>query len=251
MSEDILKVENLYKSFGQTKVLEDVTFSLGTDRLLVIGRSGAGKSVLIKTIIRLLEPDYGKVFLRGVEITSLKERELEEFWRDVGFLFQSGALFDYLTVEENILFVLENVRGMKGEKARRRVLEVLDMVGLPNVGSKMPSELSGGMRKRVALARTIATYPKVLFLDEPTTGLDPITSDYVISSIIELRNYLKIPMITVTHDIEVMKKIGGKVLMLENHRLVFFGDVEEMLSSGNEYTNQFLNGLSEGPIRLP
>ncbi|MEN2998574.1 MAG: ATP-binding cassette domain-containing protein [Brevinematia bacterium] len=246
----VIEVRNLCKSFNNLKVLDNITFSLDSDRLLIIGRSGMGKSVLIKTIVRLLEPERGRVILNGVDITSLKEKELEEFWRDVGFLFQSGALFDSLTVEENILFVIENVRRITGEKARRRVKEVLEMVGLPNVGEKMPSELSGGMRKRVALARTISTYPKILFLDEPTTGLDPITSDYVMSSIIDLKNYLQIPIVVVTHDIEVMKKIGGKLLMLEDHRIVFFGDLEEMFNSGNEYTQQFLKGLSEGPIRV-
>lgn len=245
-----LEVKNLSKSFDSVKVLNDISFSLESDKLLIIGRSGTGKSVLVKTITRLLEPDKGKVIINGVNITSLEEKELEEFWKDVGFLFQSGALFDSLTVEENILFVLENVRKITGERARKRVQEVLEMVGLPNAGKKMPSELSGGMRKRVALARTISTYPKILFLDEPTTGLDPITSDYVISSVIDLKNYLNIPIITVTHDIEVMKKIGGKVLMLENGKIVFFGEFDEMVKSDNEYIKQFLSGVSEGPIKV-
>lgn len=247
---EIIKVEGLYKSFGSHQVLRDINFSIDTDRLLIIGRSGMGKSVLIKSIVRLLEPDRGRVFLNGVEVTSLDEQQLEEFWREVGFLFQSGALFDYMNVEENILFVLENVRGITGEKARRRVREVLEMVGLPNVGSKMPSELSGGMRKRVALARTISTYPSILFLDEPTTGLDPITSDYVVSSVIDLKNYLGIPIVVVTHDIEVMKKVSGKVIMIENSQIVFFGDFEDMLKNGNEYTRQFLSGISTGPINV-
>lgn len=247
---EIIRVEGLYKSFGSHQVLRDINFSVDSDRLLIIGRSGMGKSVLIKSIVRLLEPDRGRVFLNGVEVTSLSERQLEELWREVGFLFQSGALFDYMNVEENILFVLENVRGITGDKAKKRVREVLEMVGLPNVGNKMPSELSGGMRKRVALARTISTYPSILFLDEPTTGLDPITSDYVISSVIELKNYLGIPIVVVTHDIEVMKKISGKVIMIENSQIVFFGDFEDMIRKGNEYTRQFLNGLSEGPINV-
>ncbi|MCS7298852.1 MAG: ATP-binding cassette domain-containing protein [Spirochaetia bacterium] len=247
---EIIRVEGLYKSFGSHQVLRDINFSIDSDRLLIIGRSGMGKSVLIKSIVRLLEPDRGRVFLNGVEVTSLSERQLEELWREVGFLFQSGALFDYMNVEENILFVLENVRGITGDKAKKRVKEVLEMVGLPNVGNKMPSELSGGMRKRVALARTISTYPSILFLDEPTTGLDPITSDYVISSVIELKDYLGIPIVVVTHDVEVMKKISGKVIMIENSQIVFFGDFEDMIRNGNEYIRQFLNGLSEGPINV-
>lgn len=124
------------------------------------------------------------------------------------------------------------------------------MVGLPNINNKMPSELSGGMRKRVALARTISTFPKILFLDEPTTGLDPITSDYVVSSIIELKKILQIPIVVVTHDIEVMKKINGKVIMLESSEIVYFGDFENMLKEGNEYTKQFIKGISEGPIKI-
>ncbi|MCX8028371.1 MAG: ATP-binding cassette domain-containing protein [Brevinematales bacterium] len=245
-----IKVENLYKSFGNNLVLRDISFSIEDDRLLIIGRSGMGKSVLIKSIVRLLEPDRGRVYINDINVSSLSEKELEEFWREVGFLFQSGALFDSLTVEENILFVLENVRGITGETAKKRAKEVLEMVGLPNVGNKMPSELSGGMKKRVALARTISTYPKILFLDEPTTGLDPITSDYVISSVIELKNHLNIPIVVVTHDIEVMKKIGGKVIMLENASIVFFGNLFDMISNGNEYTKQFLSGISNGPIKV-
>lgn len=246
----VIEVFNLRKSFENLVVLNNISFSLDSDSLLIIGRSGTGKSVLIKTIVRLLEPDYGKIFVNGIDVTSLKEDELHELWKDIGFLFQSGALFDFLSVEENILFVLENVRGITGEKAKKRVNEVLEMVGLPNINNKMPSELSGGMRKRVALARTISTFPKILFLDEPTTGLDPITSDYVVSSIIELKKILQIPIVVVTHDIEVMKKINSKVIMLESSEIVYFGDFENMLKEGNEYTKQFIKGISEGPIKI-
>ncbi|MFN4245845.1 MAG: ABC transporter ATP-binding protein [Brevinematia bacterium] len=246
----VIEVENLSKSFEGFKVLDNISFSVDSDKVLVIGRSGMGKSVLIKTIVRLIEPDKGNVYINGIEVTKLNEKELEEFWRDVGFLFQNGALFDSLTVEENILFVLENVRGITGEKANKIAKEVLEMVGLPETGKKFPSELSGGMKKRVALARTISTHPKILFLDEPTTGLDPITTDYVISSVINLKNYLNIPIVVVTHDIDVMKKINGTVIMIENHKIVFFGEFEEMLNNGNEFTEQFLSRSTEGPIKM-
>ncbi len=247
---ETIKVENLSKSFDGFKVLDDISFSVESNEILIIGRSGMGKSVLIKTIVRLIEPDRGKVYVNGTEVTSLNEKELEEFWKDIGFLFQSGALFDSLTVEENILFVLENVRGITGEKAKKIVNDSLEMVGLPGIGKKTPAELSGGMRKRVALARTISTHPKILFLDEPTTGLDPITTDYVISSVINLKNYLNIPIVVVTHDIDVMKKIGGIVIMIENQKIVFFDTLDKMLSEGNEFTKQFLERSTEGPIKI-
>ncbi len=249
--EEFIVVEKLRKSFDGHVVLDGISFSVSYGKdLLVIGKSGVGKSVLLKNIVRLIEPDGGKIFLNGIDITSLSENELREFRKSVGFLFQSGALFDFLSVEDNILFVLENVAGITGEKARRRVREVLEMVGLPNVLHKMPSELSGGMRKRVALARTISVNPKMLLLDEPTTGLDPITSDYVISAIIDMKNYFDIPMVVVTHDIEVMKKIGGHVILIDEGKIVFEGEFEEMLRGGNEYTKQFLLGISEGPIKV-
>lgn len=246
-----LEIENLSKSFGEHLVLNNITFSSGGfDSLLIIGRSGVGKSVLLKVCVRLINPDKGKIFINGIDILSLNEKELESFRRDIGVLFQSGALFDFMNVKENILFVLENVRGITGEKALKKAKEVLEMVGLPNVLDKMPFELSGGMRKRAALARTISTDPKILFLDEPTTGLDPITSDYVISSIVELKSFLKIPLVVVTHDIEVMKKIGGKVLLLDEGRIVFEGALEEMFNKGNEFTKQFLSGSYYGPIKI-
>jgi len=249
--EEFIIVEKLRKSFDGHVVLDGISFSVSYGKdLLVIGRSGVGKSVLLKNIVRLLEPDSGRIIVNGVEVTSLKGDELREFRKSVGFLFQSGALFDFLNVEDNILFVLENVAGITGERARRRVKEVLEMVGLPNVLYKMPSELSGGMRKRVALARTISVSPKILLLDEPTTGLDPITSDYVISAIIDMKSYLNIPMIVVTHDIEVMKKIGGHVILLDEGKIVFEGEFEDMINEGNEHTKQFLLGSSNGPIKV-
>jgi len=249
--EEFIIVEKLRKSFDGHVVLDGISFSVSYGKdLLVIGRSGVGKSVLLKNIVRLLEPDNGRIIVNGVEVTSLKGDELREFRKSVGFLFQSGALFDFLNVEDNILFVLENVAGITGERARRRVKEVLEMVGLPNVLYKMPSELSGGMRKRVALARTISVSPKILLLDEPTTGLDPITSDYVISAIIDMKSYLNIPMIVVTHDIEVMKKIGGHVILLDEGKIVFEGEFEDMINEGNEHTKQFLLGSSNGPIKV-
>jgi len=249
--EEFIIVEKLRKSFDGHVVLDGISFSVSYGKdLLVIGRSGVGKSVLLKNIVRLLEPDNGIIIVNGVEVTSLKDDELREFRKSVGFLFQSGALFDFLNVENNILFVLENVACITGERARRRVKEVLEMVGLPNVLYKMPSELSGGMRKRVALARTISVSPKILLLDEPTTGLDPITSDYVISAIIDMKSYLNIPMIVVTHDIEVMKKIGGHVILLDEGKIVFEGEFEDMINEGNEHTKQFLLGSSNGPIKV-
>ncbi|MGC8767080.1 MAG: ABC transporter ATP-binding protein [Brevinematia bacterium] len=248
---EFVKVENISKSFNNHKVLDNISFSSDNfDSLLIIGRSGVGKSVFLKTCVRLIEPDEGKIFINGIDVLSLNESELEEFRKDIGVLFQNGALFDFMNVEENILFVLENVRGISGQEALNKAKEVLEMVGLPDVLKKMPSELSGGMRKRVALARTISTDPKILFLDEPTTGLDPITSDYVVSSIVELRNLLKVPLVVITHDIEVMKKIRGKVILIYKGKVVFDGSLEKMFSDGNEFTKQFLSGSSYGPISV-
>ncbi len=245
-----IRVHNLAKSFGDKKVLDGLDLELNKgESLVIIGGSGTGKSVLIKCILGLLPVDSGKITIRGQELVGLSTSERQRLLTRFGMLFQGGALFDSMTVAENIAFGL--VQGMRVSKidARKIALEKLDAVDLSkSVADIYPAELSGGMQKRVALARALATNPDVIFFDEPTTGLDPIVSGTINDLIIRCVRDIGASAITITHDINSLRKIADRVGLLFNGKLIWTGTVKEMDKTDNPYVHQFINGLPDGPF---
>lgn len=247
-----IKVHNLHKAFGHKKVLNGVSLEIMPgESLVVIGGSGTGKSVLIKCIQGLLVPDSGSIKIDGQEVVGVSEHEAEELHRKMGMLFQGGALFDSLKVWENVAFGLIENQKIPRKKAREKAIEVLRQVGLtPDVADLYPSELSGGMQKRVGLARAIATRPEIIFFDEPTTGLDPIMSDVINDLIISSVKQLGASALTITHDMASARKIADKIAMLYNGKIIWQGTVKEMDKTHNPYVCQFINGCSQGPIKV-
>lgn len=246
----LIRVENLSKSFGYNKVLDNLSFELyEKESFVVIGGSGTGKSVLIKCILGLLQADSGKILIKDQDITTLSSSERQKLLTHFGMLFQGGALFDSMTVAENVAFGLVQGMGMDKEKARKIAIEKLKAVNLsPSVADIFPAELSGGMQKRVALARAIATNPEVIFFDEPTTGLDPIVSGTINDLIIRSVRDLGASAISITHDINSLRKIADRVGLLFKGRLIWTGTVQEMDKTDNPYVHQFINGLADGPF---
>ncbi len=242
----MIEVRDLQKGFGTQKVLNGISFSIGeSESVVIIGRSGCGKSVLLKHLIGLLRADAGQVIIDGQEISNMAERQLLEVRRKFGMLFQSAALFDSLNVEENIAFVLRREHKLSDAEVRERVEEVLEMVELPGIQKKKPSELSGGMRKRVGLARAIIYKPEIVLYDEPTTGLDPIVSDSIDNLIIRVRERLKITTVVVTHDTRSMRRVGQKILMMVNGKIYASGPPEEIFASQDPVIHRFVNGISD------
>ncbi|VAX34146.1 Phospholipid ABC transporter ATP-binding protein MlaF [hydrothermal vent metagenome] len=247
----MIKIEDLYKSFGDKKVLRGVNLEVEPgESMVVIGGSGSGKSVLIKHIIGLLKPDSGRVIIKGVDISSLKERELYDVRKTFGMLFQGAALFDSLTVWENVAFTLLRHGKISAEEARNIASAKLRLVGLSGVEDLMPSELSGGMRKRVGLARAIAHEPEVILYDEPTTGLDPIMADAINDLIIELRERLHVTSIAITHDMKSAYKIADRIAMLYEGKIIGVGSPEEIKNTSNPVVRQFITGSAVGPIKI-
>jgi len=246
-----LRVVNLYKSFGEKHVLKgcDLEVQEG-ESMVVIGGSGSGKTVLIKCIIGLIQPDEGKIYVDGLEITSLSERELNEVRKKFGMLFQGGALFDSLRIWENVGFALRQHTQLSEEEIRKISSEKLRLVGLRDIEELMPSELSGGMRKRVSLARAIAMEPEILLYDEPTTGIDPIMADAINELIIRMREQLHMTSIAITHDMTSAYKIADRIAMLYQGKIVEVGSPEEIKSSVNPIVQQFIYGRSAGPIKV-
>ena len=241
-----LQLRNIHKSFGPLRVLAGVSLDFTRGHTTVIlGPSGTGKSVLLKHIVGLLRPDQGEVHFGGRRIDNLNEHDLVEVRRKIGFLFQMGALFDSKNVLDNISFPLIEHAGMSKSEREARVASVLNMVGLPGVQKKMPGDLSGGQRKRVALARAIVLQPDLILYDEPTTGLDPITSDVINELIISLRENLKITSIAVTHDMVSAKKIADRMVLLNNGLVVADGATEEFLQSSEERVQRFVQGKAD------
>jgi len=239
----IISVRHVSKAFGKHVVLNDVSLEIEEGKtLVVIGPSGTGKSVLLKHIVGLLKPDKGDVYFDGQCINSLSPRELAATRTHFGFLFQMGALFDSLTNAENVGFPLVEHTKKTPEEIRKIVLEKLAMVGLPNVGNKMPGELSGGQRKRVALARAIAMDPKVILYDEPTTGLDPIRSDVINELILKLQREINVTSIVVTHDMISATKVANRIVMLQGGTLHFDGTAEEIRHSPDPDVQRFVQG---------
>lgn len=247
----MIKINNLKKSFNSKKVLDGVNLEIEKGKItVIIGRSGEGKSVLIKHIIGLLRPDFGEILLDGQDITKMTERELNEVRRRFGMLFQGAALFDSMTVGENVAFPLREHTGMPEADLKKVVKEKLRLVGLKGVEYMMPADLSGGMKKRAGLARAVAMDPEIVLFDEPTTGLDPIMSDNVATLILDTQRDLKTTYIVITHDIPLTYKIADKVAMLHEGKIVEQGNVEYIKSSVNPILRQFLEGRAEGPIRV-
>jgi phospholipid/cholesterol/gamma-HCH transport system ATP-binding protein len=242
----MIEVRDLKKSFGTQKVLDGVSFRIEPgESVVIIGRSGCGKSVLLKHLIGLIRPDSGEIIIDEDHLNALDERNLLEVRRKFGMLFQSAALFDSLNVAENISFVLRRERQLSEKEISDRVEEVLEMVELPGIQKKKPSELSGGMRKRVGLARAIIYKPEIVLYDEPTTGLDPVVSDSIDQLIIRVRERLKITTVVVTHDTRSMRRVGQRILMMVQGKIYAAGPPEEIFSSQDPQVHRFVNGISD------
>ncbi|MCK4263558.1 MAG: ABC transporter ATP-binding protein [Candidatus Aminicenantes bacterium] len=245
----MIKIANLYKSFGQNKVLQgvDLTIERG-ETLVIIGQSGSGKSVLVKHLIGIIKPDRGKIFVDGVEIVNLKEDELHKIRRKFGMLFQGAALFDSMTVAQNVSFGLERYTDYQPGKIQEVVEESLAKVGLKGVENLMPHELSGGMKKRVGLARAIAYWPEIILYDEPSTGIDPIRADAIINLIDRMKKELKVTSVIITHDMTSSYKVADRIAMLYGGKIIEIGTPEEIKRSENQVVQQFIHGQAEGPI---
>ena len=242
-ADSIMRLEGVSKSFGRTKVLNGVDLDIQVGQTtVVIGPSGCGKSVLLKHMVGLLKPDAGKVFFRQHEISRLDEQHLVPIRRRMGFLFQAAALFDSMNVEQNICFPMVE-HGVGNDKIRRaRAAEVLGMVGLDGLQNRFPEELSGGQKKRVALARAIALNPQVIFYDEPTTGLDPIRADLINELILRLRNALGNTAVVVTHDLASARKVGNRILMLHEGNFILDTTPEDLDHVQNKIVTRFIAG---------
>lgn len=242
----MIEVRDLKKSFGAQKVLDGISFRIEPgESVVIIGRSGCGKSVLLKHLIGLIRPDSGEVIIDDDHINSLGERQLLLVRRKFGMLFQSAALFDSMNVLENIAFLLRREGRLTDREINERVEDVLEMVELTGIEQKKPSELSGGMRKRVGLARAIIYKPEILLYDEPTTGLDPVVSDSIDRLIIRVRERLKITTVVVTHDTRSMRRVGQRILMMVSGKIYAAGPPEEIFNSTDPVIHRFVNGISD------
>jgi phospholipid/cholesterol/gamma-HCH transport system ATP-binding protein len=247
-----IKLENLHKAFGSKVVLDGVNLEVAKgDSLVIIGGSGSGKSVLIKSIMNIVKPDSGSIQIDGKETIHATKRERDELMLKFGMLFQGGALFDSLSVWENIAFRLINNEKMSRKQAYEVAVQKLIQVGLGEaVAHLSPSELSGGMQKRVALARAIASNPEIIFFDEPTTGLDPIMADVINDLIVKCCKELGATTISITHDMHSARKIGNKLAMIYKGKIIWYGNAKDIDNSGNEYVDQFIHGRADGPIKM-
>ncbi|MEA3296763.1 MAG: ABC transporter ATP-binding protein [candidate division Zixibacteria bacterium] len=251
MSVPLVEIQQLQKSFQGREVLRGVNIKVHRgESIVVIGQSGCGKSVLLKHVIRLLEPDQGAVLFDGGDISELEGKYLTRMRRRLGMLFQSAALFDSMTVAENVGLGLKESRRHTEREITQTVHEKLEMVGLTEAAGKQPAELSGGMRKRVGMARAIATDPEVLLYDEPTTGLDPITADMINDLIVNLNQKLNVTSIAVTHDMISAYKIADRIVMLYNGGVQFDGTPDEIKNTGDPIVRQFISGSATGPIHV-
>ena len=247
-----ISLRDVHKSFGDHVVLDGIDLDIGAgESLVVIGGSGTGKSVLIKCILGLLKPERGSIKIDGVETVGMRAREREKIMRIVGMLFQGSALFDSLGVWENVAFGLIQARHTPRRQAKEIALSKLAQVGLgPDVGELNPAALSGGMQKRVALARAIATDPEIIFFDEPTTGLDPIMGDVINDLVIKCVRELGATTLSITHDMASARKIADRIAMIHKGQIIWQGRVAEIDDASSAHVHQFVNGLADGPIQM-
>jgi phospholipid/cholesterol/gamma-HCH transport system ATP-binding protein len=240
-SESLIRLENVNKSFGTQLVLEDVSFAIerGT-AFCLLGRSGVGKSVTLKLLIGLLHPDSGAVVVDGENVPDLPQRKLNQLRRKMGFMFQQAALFDSISLGENVAFPLRRHGASTEQEIRGRIDAVLEQVGLSGAYDKMPSELSGGMRKRAGLARALAMEPSVLLVDEPSAGLDPITQSEIDELLLKQKREAKTTMVVVTHNIPSARRIGDSLALLHRGKILAKGKLDELEQSDNEFVQHFL-----------
>ena len=252
MAEGHIVLRDVHKSFGPKHVLNGITLSVPKGHsLVVIGGSGTGKSVMLKCILGILRPDSGSIQMGGEEVTRLKGKARDEYLRRFGMLFQGGALFDSLPVWENVAFGLTHGRNVPRAKAKEIAIEKLSQVGLgPDVGKLHPAELSGGMQKRVGLARAIAADPEIIFFDEPTTGLDPIMADIINKLIVDCVKRLGATTISITHDMASARKIADDIAMIHKGEIIWQGPARTIDYSDNPYVDQFIHGRGSGPIQM-
>jgi len=242
----VIETRQLWKQFGRQTVLAGVDLRIETgESVVIMGRSGCGKSVLLKHLIGLLQPDGGQVLVDGENIVGMSERELLRVRRKFGMLFQGAALFDSLTVGENVAFAFRHRNDLTPGEVARRVAEALEVVDLPGIQDKKPAELSGGMRKRVGLARAIVYRPQILLYDEPTTGLDPIVADSIDRLIIRIRDRLRVTSVVVTHDLRSARRVGQRVLLLHQGRIHAAGPTEAIFASQDPVIRRFIDGVSD------
>jgi phospholipid/cholesterol/gamma-HCH transport system ATP-binding protein len=251
MNMRMIDIIDLHKSFENNHVLRGVDIGIEKgESMVVIGGSGSGKSVLLKHIIGILRPDKGKVLINGIDLTTLKEHDLYEVRKKFGMLFQMSALFDSLSVWENVAFGILRNKRIPYKDAKTMAVEKLRSVGLVGVEDLMPSELSGGMRKRVGLARAIAHEPEILLYDEPTTGLDPIMADAINDLIIEMKNALSVTSVAITHDMNSAYKIADRIAVLYEGKIIETGSPDEIKNTKNPVVRQFITGSAVGPIKI-
>jgi len=245
-TESVIAIEDLRISFSGNEVLKGVSLDLKKEEnLVVLGKSGTGKSVLIKCIVRLLKADSGSIKVFDEEVNGAKREDLEEIRKKIGFLFQSGALYDSMTVKENLEFPLRRIKKeLSEEEISQKVQEALENVGLPDSINKMPSELSGGMRKRISLARTIIVDPAIMLYDEPTTGLDPVTSNEISMLINDIQEKYKTSSIIITHDIECVRTVADRIIMLKEGEVYKVGTLQEFESDSDPYISSFFKSQS-------
>lgn len=247
-----IKIRSLFKSFGDHQVLAGIDLDIkANSSLVILGGSGSGKSVLIKTIVGLIKPDNGSITIDGIETVNLGVQDRFHIMETIGFLFQGGALFDSLTVQDNIIFFADKLQKLSAKDKEELAAAKLHSVGLsPRILQLYPSELSGGMQKRVSLARAICSNPSILFLDEPTTGLDPIMANVINELIIKVQEELKATTVTITHDMNSAYMIGKEVTMIYKGKILWFGTKDEIKHSDNPYLQQFVHGATAGPIEV-
>jgi phospholipid/cholesterol/gamma-HCH transport system ATP-binding protein len=247
----MIQIKDIHKSFSHKKVLDGLSLDIERSQTTsIIGASGSGKSVLFKHIIGLMKPDSGSILVDGVDITALGENDMYRMVDKFGMVFQNGALFDSLTVGENVAFGIKKNIKMPTAHIEEIVISSLNQVGLPDIANLMPSELSGGMKKRVAIARAIAKKPQIIMFDEPTTGLDPIMADIINDLIIKVSSDEGITSIVITHDMVSAYKISDKIAVLYNGRIIELGVPDEIRNTGNAIVRQFIEGKAEGPMHI-